>query len=322
MPELPEVEIIKRGLDRALRGRKIIGFWTDWPKYFRPLSEAAFRRHVVGKKIIRVTRRAKNILVHLRGRGGKDYLLLVHQKMSGHLMVGKWLKAEGEKDYEKLPEAWRGQKWVPVLSRRSLVVSMAEPLADPKNRFIRAVFFLDDGKMLALSDLRRFAKMICGPKEKILALPELAKLGPEPLSRRFVYGKFLEVLDKQKRPIKQALMDPYVISGIGNIYADEILWVSKIHPQQRFEALTPKEKKILYKSIKFVLRRGLKYRGTSIDDYRDAQGKRGGYDLVRYVYQREGEHCLRCGANIRRIKIAGRSAHFCSKCQIFKKSNP
>ncbi len=308
MPELPEVETIARGLNRDLKGREIIGLWTDWPKYFKShKSEPAFRKHVVGKKITGVTRRAKNILIHLRESLGKEYLMLIHQKMSGHLMVGRWLKVKNEKDYKKLPEEWIGQKWVPDPPRG--------PFTDSKNRFIRLIFFLRGGEMLALSDLRRFAKVICGLKEEILHLPELENLGPEPLEREFTYKKFLGVLDKQKRPLKQVLMDPYTISGIGNIYADEILWFSKIHPKRIFESLSEKEKKNLWKAIKFILKKALKLRGTSIDDYRDHKGKRGSYNLVRFVYQREGEPCKRCGKKILRIKLAGRSAHFCPHCQ-------
>lgn len=314
MPELPEVETIRRGLNRDLRGRKITSMWTDWPKYFSAIAgeklqkgEAAFRRHVIGKKITGVTRRGKNILIRLKEKNGADHLLLVHQKMSGHLMTGRWLKAKGEKDYKNLPEEWIGQRWVPVAKKGSP--------ADPKNRFIRVVFFLDGGKMLALSDLRRFAKLVCGPREFVLNLPELKKLGPEPLERAFTYKKFLEIVNKKRGRVKQVLLDQSFVSGVGNIYADEILWFSRLHPLRRIELLKDTEKKILYRAIKFILKRGLRYRGTSIDDYRDAQGRRGRYDLVRYVYQKEAEPCRRCGAKILRVKIAGRSAHFCPKCQ-------
>ena len=308
MPELPEVETIARGLNRDLRGRKILGLWTDWPKYFKlHKSEAAFRRHVIKKKITGVTRRAKNVLIHLKEGSGKEHLMLIHQKMSGHLMIGKWQRAN-RKLIAKLREEWQNQKWIPVVTRG--------PLADPKNRFIRLIFFLDNGEMLALSDLRRFAKAICGPKEEILSLSELANLGPEPLERSFTYGKFLGALGSEKREIKQVLLDPYIISGIGNIYTDEILWTSKIHPRRKTNYLKNSEKKIIYTSIKKILKRAVRLRGTSIDDYRDHKGKKGSYNLVRLVYQREGEPCKRCGTKIVRIKISNRSAHLCPKCQV------
>ncbi|KKU91556.1 MAG: Formamidopyrimidine-DNA glycosylase [Candidatus Jorgensenbacteria bacterium GW2011_GWA1_48_11] len=306
MPELPEVETIAKGLDRNLRGRKIVGLWTDWPKYFKlPRTENGFRRLVIGKKVTGVDRRAKNVLIHL----SDNHLLLVHQKMSGHLLVGQWQKASRSRN-KSLADAWAGQEWLPV--------SGGGPMIDPKNRFIRLILFLDDGRMLALSDLRRFAKILCGPREKIFDLPDLKNLGPEPLLPNFGFAEFGKIFERKKGRIKQVLMDPRFIAGIGNIYSDEILWAAKIHPLTRVESLGVKQLKKLYQAMRSILRKALRLRGTSIDDYRDASGRRGGYDKVRYVYQREDEPCPRCRAPIQRIKVGGRSAHFCPRCQKMK----
>lgn len=235
-------------------------------------------------------------------------------------MVGNWSRLRGNRGFltksgqkpekkisENLPENWRGQKWTPVSPRG--------PLMDPMNRFIRLIFFLSGDKMLALSDLRRFAKILCAPKREILNLPEIKKLGPEPLDKNFTLGKFRKLFENKRGRIKQLLMDQSFVSGIGNIYADEILWFSKIHPTARAENLKEEELKTVYNSVKKVLNKALKLRGSSIDDYRDSEGKRGTYELVRRVYQREGEPCPRCGTAIGRIKLGGRSAHFCPKCQ-------
>src|ERR1051325_148432 len=212
MPELPEVETIVRGLNKYAKGRRILGVWTDWPKYFKfHKNEAAFRRHVVHKKILAFERRAKNILIHL----SDNHLMLIHQKMSGHLMIGKWQKIPQK---NSLDEKWAAQKWSPVPPKG--------PAMDPMNRFIRLIFFLENGEMLALSDLRRFAKVLCVPRDMILNLPELKNLGPEPLAPAFTFSKFLELSKHKRGRIKQLLMDPTFVSGIGNIYADEILWVS------------------------------------------------------------------------------------------------
>lgn len=273
--------------------------WTDWPRY------SSLRKRVVGKKITGVTRRGKNVLIHLSG----NHLLLIHQKMSGHLMVGKW-KPKSEltaSQIADLPEGWREQKWIPVPPRG--------PLTDPMNRFIRLIFFLDNGEMLALSDLRRFAKVLCAPEREILNLPEIKKLGPEPLDKNFTFPKFKKLFDGKKGRIKQVLMDQNFITGIGNIYADEILWLAKIHPTARIETLNERALKVIYGSMRKILGKALRLRGTSIDDYRDSGGERGGYDLTRYVYQREGEPCKRCGTEIKRLKLGGRSAHYCPKCQ-------
>jgi len=303
MPEMPEVETIVKGLDRKLKNRKIKDLWTDWSKYFRlPGTEKLFRKHIIGKRITGVSRRGKNVLIGL----SDNHLMLIHQKMSGHLMVGKWEKSN-KKNIADLPENWQGQKWVPVPPKG--------PLTDPMNRFIRLIFFLDDGKMLALSDLRRFAKVLCAPREEIFNLPEIKTLGPEPLDRSFTFRSFRKIFDGKKGRIKQLLMDQSFITGIGNIYADEILWFSKIHPTTGVANLKEKDLKVLYAAIKKVLKKALRLRGSSIDDYRDSEGRRGTYELTRRVYQREGEPCYRCGTAIRRIKLGGRSAHFCPKCQ-------
>lgn len=306
MPELPEVQTIVDGLNKKIKNRVIKDLWTDWPKYFKQTGgETGFRKHVIGKKIIGVERRGKNVLFHL----SDNHFMLIHQKISGHLLVGKWTQISNltRLNLVKLNEAWQGQKWVPA--------KFEGPLADPMNRFIRLIFFLDNKMMLALSDLRRFAKVLCGPAEKIMNLPDLKNLGPEPLDPKFTYSKFCALFNNKSGRIKQALMDQSFIVGIGNIYADEILWVSKIHPLRTINSLKDKDFKAIYRAMKFVLKKALRLRGSSVDDYRDAEGKRGTYDLHRYAYQREGEPCFRCGTKIKRQKIGGRSAHFCPKCQ-------
>ena len=309
MPELPEVETTARALNKLVRGRKIKKVWTDWPKYFRSKSEIVFKKCVVGRKILSVRRIGKNVVFDLSG----DHVLVIHQKMSGHLLVGAWKKQHGKwrSDEDGLKEQWENQKWVPEAPKNS-------PFWDPKNRFIRLIFFLDHGEMLALSDLRRFAKVLCGPKEEILGLPDFENLGPDPTARNFTFEKFKKLFEGKRGKIKQVLLDQSFIAGIGNIYADEILWKAKIHPLTRVEKFNEKELKSLYGSTKEILKKALKLQGTSIDDYRKPKGRKGGYADVRYVYGREGEKCKRCSAKIKRIKIGGRSAHFCSHCQKFE----
>lgn len=297
MPELPEVQTIVDDLKERVVGKRIKNVWTDWPKYFRlPKGETNFRRHVIGKEIIGIERRAKNILFDL----SDDHLMLIHQKMSGHLLFGKWAMKKGK---------WKSGIPGPLLTDRN-------------NQYIRLIFFLSGGGMLALSDLRRFAKVLCGPRAVILNLPELQKLGPEPLAPQFTFKKFRALFQPsggaKRGRVKQVLMDPNFISGIGNIYADEILWLAKINPLARVEKMGKPELKAIYEAMEKILKKALKLRGSSIDDYRDALGRRGKYDLIRCVYQREDEPCFRCKTKIKRIKIGGRSAHFCPVCQRLK----
>lgn len=314
MPELPEVETIANGLDKKLKNRKITGFWTDWPKY-------AVKKSIIGHQISHVGRRAKNILIFFKDK----HILLVHQKMSGHLIVGQWTpnysisnfkflisKKIPKEKINQIPEKWVNQKWLPIPFRG--------PFTEDENRFIRLIFFLDNGQMLALSDLRRFAKIRFGTEKEILEHADLQKLGPEPLEKEFVFKKFEEIFKRfsARRPkakIKQILLDQNFISGIGNIYADEILWFTKIHPATPLNNIKPAQIKEIYAATRKILTKAIKLGGTSADDYRDSDGNKGRYFAVRYAYAREKMPCYRCKTPLQRIKIAGRSSHFCPKCQ-------
>ncbi len=173
--------------------------------------------------------------------------------------------------------------------------------------------------MLALSDLRRFAKIILGKDEEILNLPELQELGPEPIDTKLTSEKFagiFEFLNRRKINIKQALLSQEFVSGAGNIYADESLWQAKIHPLRLAGKLNRAELSRLYKALRLVLKRAIKSRGSSVDDYRDPSGRAGVYQNAHEVYHKEGKLCSRCGTKIKRIKIGQRSTRFCPRCQI------
>jgi formamidopyrimidine-DNA glycosylase len=303
MPELPEVQIIVNDLNKKVLGRKIIGIWLDWPKTINLLEDnkgllklikkpafGYFEKIIKNKKRIKARRRAKNILIDL----SDGYLMLVHQKMTGHLLVGKW-KVDGGKTIALEPKS----------------IS-----ADPYNRFVHVIFYLDNGEMLALSDVRKFAKIILGKKEDIENLPEIKELGPEPLDKNFKFDDFNKIISSKTGKIKQVLMNPKVISGIGNIYSDDILWMAKINPFKPANKISKDKLEDIFKAIKKILEKAVKLRGTSVSDFRDTAGKKGRYGDVRLVYQREGEMCLRKdGGIIVRKKIGGRSAHFCPVCQ-------
>jgi len=206
------------------------------------------------------------------------YSLLVHQKLTGHFLYDKWKK-------------------------------------DKVNDYIHLKFFLDNGKVLALSDLRKFAKVELWKTEELLNSGEFRKLGPEPLDRSFTFEKFKNLLINKKAKIKQILMDQNIIAGIGNIYSDEILWRAKVHPFESGAELSEKELRDIYKYIKPVLNQAIKLKGTSVSDYRDIKGEEGRFKKLIKVYQKENEKCSRCGTKIKRKKMGGRSAHFCPFCQ-------
>jgi len=287
------VETIVKDLRKKIIDREIISVWFDAPKLIKKPKPADFEKEIKGLKIEDIRRRAKNILIFLN----QDKVLLIHQKMTGHLLYGKWAIKKT-----------RNQKF----ETRSLI---AGAMREKVNDYIHIIFYLDNGWQLALSDLRKFAKVVLGSKEEIENLEELRKLGPEPLEKNFDFKKFKEAIQKKNGKIKQVLMDQNIISGIGNIYSDEILWTARVHPFKPTNRLNKLELKKIFQATKKILKEALNLRGISISNFRDPEGKKGYYAEHRRVYQREGEKCPRCGGIIKRVKIGGRSAHFCPKCQ-------
>lgn len=286
MPELPEVETTVRDLKKEILGKKILDIWTDSKKLIKMPFEK-FKKEIKGRKIENIWRRGKNIIFDL----DFEKFLLIHQKLTGHLLLGKW-KIEKGKPMTLIKGA----------------------LEDPVNQFIHIIFYLSDKRQLALSDLRKFAKVELLEKKELEK--ELKKLGPEPLEKDFTFEKFKEVLGKKKKgKIKEALMDQKVIAGIGNIYSDEILWKAKIHPLKDIKKLKEKDLKRIYLSMKEILKKAIELGGESISDYRRVSGEKGYFDKERKVYRREGEKCLLCGSKIKRIKLKGRSSYFCPSCQ-------
>ena len=299
MPELPEVQTIVDDLNKKVKEVTITDVWTDWPKYFKrsPGGFEGFKKAVKGEKIKMVWRLGKNIIFDLSG--GKK--LLIHQKMTGHLLVGKWQLND--------------KKWIAV--EKGL-------LAEKVNGYIHTMFWLGGpsskigaSKMLALSDLRKFAKILVVDNKDFKNLEDVKNIGPDPLKPSFKFREFKGLITKKRGVIKKILMDQNIISGIGNIYADEILFTVKIHPLKRVENLSDGELKLIFNASKNILKKAIKLRGTSTSDFRDTSGKAGFFGAVLKVYKREGEKCPnKCGGIIKRIKIGGRSAHFCSHCQI------
>ncbi|MBX4195767.1 bifunctional DNA-formamidopyrimidine glycosylase/DNA-(apurinic or apyrimidinic site) lyase [Candidatus Parcubacteria bacterium] len=303
MPELPEVQTTVNGLNATVRGRRITDVWTDYKSAHKMHKDSIkdakfykeFCRKVCGHKILKAERRAKNILIHLSG----GHTILVHMKMTGHLLYG---------DYER-----KNNKWHAVRDKA---------LQDPFNQFIRFALTLDNGKHLVLSDMRRFAKVTIMDTDKLEESSHLRDIGPEPLETSFTYPKFKERL--MKRPngkVKQVLMDPGIIAGIGNIYSDEILWRAGVHPVSSVIKIPEKNSKEMFRSMKAVLNKGIDFGGDSMSDYRNVYGKAGKFQEHHNAYRRTGKKCTKkgCDGTIRRQVVGGRSAHYCDKHQkLFK----
>lgn len=285
MPELPEVETTIRQLKEKVLQRTFLNVWTDFPKMIKvPKNFKEFKKKIKNRKIQRIWRAGKNIIFDLSG----DLSLLIHQKLTGHLLYGIWNIKHG---------IWESK--------------VPGPLKEKINCYIHLVFYLSDGKMLSLSDLRKFAKIELAGREEIRK--ELKVLGPDPLEINS--NEFKQRLTGRKGKIKQVLMDQRVISGIGNIYSDEALFEAKINPLREVRSLGNKEIRGIYIALRKILKKAIEVKGESISDYRTLSGEKGGFDPLRKVYRREGEKCLRCSAIIKRVKIGGRSAHYCPKCQ-------
>ncbi len=275
MPELPEVETTVKDLQTKVPLRTFVDVWTDTKKIIKkPKDFEEFRKQLKGKKIQKIWRRGKNIIFEL----SDGFSLLIHQKLTGHLLYGEWKK-------------------------------------DRANTYIHLKIFLDNGEVLALSDLRKFAKVELWRTKDLKNSKELKSLGPEPLEKSFTFERFKKVLKNRKGKIKQVLMNQQIIAGFGNIYSDETLWEAKVHPFKDVSKLSNLELKKIYTAGQRILRKAIKLKGESISDFRRISGEKGGFDPLRKVYRREGEKCFRCGTIIQRKKIAGRSTHFCPKCQ-------
>jgi len=271
MPELPEVETIRRDLLPILRGRAFTSFWVS-PDALRLVlspSPADLARLLPGKRIEDVSRRGKFLVFHL----SDGLYLLVHLRMTGALLH--------------------------------------RPAGAPPDRYVRAILSLDDGSELRFSDLRKF-----GAFWLVTDLsPVLGRLGPEPLEGGLTPSLLRELTARRRAPIKSLLLDQRALAGLGNIYADEALFAAGLHPQRPASSLSESEVKRLHGAIRRVLAAALDDRGASFSDYVDASGREGRHQLRVQVFRRTGQPCYVCGREIARVKVAGRSSHFCPRCQ-------
>lgn len=291
MPELPEVETIKRQLAGKIAGKKIREAEIFLPKIVKtPLNK--FKRAIFGSVIKNVKRRAKLLIISL----ANGYSLLIHLKMTGQLI------------YEK-----------------------SETKSSESNKYTHVIFNFTDGSRLLFNDLRQFGYIKLFKNNEVKKLLD-KEYGPEPLKNNFTIETFKNILAKKprakrkffsKKPsfrptgrkIKQFLMNQKNIAGIGNLYADEILFYADIMPARKISALASNEIKKIFIGIKKILKEAVKYRGSSVDNYLDARGRAGEYHLRLKVYGRKAQPCKKCNGRIQKIKLFGRGTHFCPKCQ-------
>lgn len=292
MPELPEVETIRQDLNERLIGyqfKKVIVY------DFRNVAPSAsfLTKKLVGLKIIKFDRRGKLLIIRL---SDKNLNLLIHLKMTGQLILQfkKEILAGGHS-----------------LSNDSFLGAVGGSLP---NSYTRVQFNLSKGAKLYFNDLRKFGYIKLIQTEKLNSILKIA-FGPEPLDKEFSLIFFQNLLKRHKVPIKALLLNQSAISGLGNIYVDESLFIAKIKPTRISNLLNNDEVKNLRLAIRRVLIKAIKYRGTTFSDFVDLKGKRGNFSDHLLVYGRKGQNCLKCNQEIKKIKLVGRGTHYCSNCQ-------
>ncbi len=279
IPELPEVETIRRDLEKEVIGRKIKTVEvTGLRSIRRHPSKKAFITRLEGKKITGVARKGKYLLLKLE----EGDVLVIHLGMSGQL-----LRAKGPK----------------------------EALA--KHTHVNITF--TQGGQMRYVDPRTFGELFVAQEDEVDSMvPELAHLGFDPLEQMISWNRFGHMLVARTMKLKALLMDQKFVAGIGNIYSDEILWASGLRHDRDSNSLTSQEIRRLYRAMVETLQDAIKHRGSSLADeqYRDLFGKIGAYQSQHKVYDREGQACPRCRSTVARLKVGGRSSFYCPQCQV------
>jgi formamidopyrimidine-DNA glycosylase len=285
MPELPEVETIRNDLNKKLKGETIQSVFITLARQVRG-SSSYFKNFLQGKVIDKFNRRGKLIYTSFQN---SDKFLLIHLKMTGQLIYckGDNLIAGGHSDSK-------------------------EPSCEME-KHTRLVFEFKNGASLKFNDQRTFGYLEIVDKKRLEEV--LAKFGPEPLKKDFSLDYFQKLSKTRSTNIKALLLNQEHIAGIGNIYADESLFMAGILPWRPALSLTKTETEKLHKAIKDVLRLSIKSRGTTFNNYRDAEGNRGEFVKKLKVFGKKGEPCPKCGRPIEKNKTAGRGTHYCLHCQ-------
>jgi formamidopyrimidine-DNA glycosylase len=292
MPELPEVETIKKQLEKSIVSKKIKSAEILYPRFIN-VSVKEFQQAIAGAKIKGIRRRAKLLIIDL----SNSYSLLCHLKMTGQLIHSPKHRPEH-----------RGPSSV-----KSVKLTEDGPLLIHHTHI---VYRFANGDVLIHSDIRKFGYVKLMKTSEVESYLNKAGYGIEPLEKEFSFAIFKKIIrSKPQQKIKQFLLDQKNIAGIGNIYADEICFYAGVRPDKKISELSENEIKKIFLGIKKILTGAIKYRGSSISDYRDSQGRRGEYQLRLKVYGRHKEKCAKCGNKIQKTKLFGRGTHFCPKCQ-------
>ena len=289
MPELPEVETVKRGLSTLIIEKVVKDVTYDTLKSF-PNVPAEIKKFLIGSEVRAVRRRAKVLLIDL----SSGYSLMIHLKMTGQLVF------RGEENFGAGHPSG------------SLIGTLPD-------KSTRVTLQFKDGSQLFFNDQRKFGWMKLMPTVAIEKEPFMLKVGPEPLGDNFSPRQFAARFKRRARSsIKAALLDQTVIAGVGNIYADESLWGAKLHPATLTGQLTQAQLEKLYEEVRLVMNLSIEKGGSTDRNYVNAEGKKGSYIAFARVFRRAGLPCPRCGTLIIKTRVAARGTHLCPSCQTVK----
>lgn len=331
MPELPEVETIRRGLQRQIIGKTISKIIIKKPNLIKQ-SGRSFRKELVGKQFGKIDRIGKLLIFTItQSQNGTNDIqtdtkttkryLLIHLKMTGQLVYcdDKSFVAGGHANSKKEEEQFMNGK-SEIFCRPGKYTHIIFELKEKRKNhaFIHSKLFFND--------LRQFGMLKVVTEEELKKIK--SKYGIEPGQANFTFSNFKKALKNKKTNIKATLLNQNIISGLGNIYVDESLFASKIHPQRPANSLTINEQKRLFNAINRIIKLAIKNNGTTFSDFIDSKGRKGNFKQKLKVYGRQNKPCLRCAKNtklknkklnqeqfIQKIKVAGRGTHFCPHCQ-------
>ena len=286
MPELPEIEIVKRSLSKMINKSEIVDVKIN-NKNLRYKIPHVFSKDLIGEKILKISRRSKYLIFHF-----KKKLLLAHLGMSGKILL--------KRDTDNAVFKTSFYHSFNILQKHNHV-------------YIK----LNNGLMLIYNDVRRFGFLKLYYNIKLNEIVFLKKLGLEPFSKKFNTKYFKNFIFNKKRNVKNLLMDQTFISGLGNIYVNEVLHMSKIYPLRACDSLNKIEMKNLILNIKKILKFSISKGGASIKDFQNTTGKSGSFQQFFHVYEQENKNCSRisCKGKIKKIQISNRSSFYCDTCQ-------
>ena len=273
MPEMPEVEIIRRYLDKQLTGQRIMGVDLLLPRQIKWPEPEGYRAMAIGRTIAGMNRRGKYLLMALDN--GSE--LVFHLRMTGRLVY--------------------------------------EPDGVNHDSHARLLFQLDGGGLLVYGDTRTLGTLYALSPGERWRIHGLAEMGPEPLTEDFTPAYIQQTAKGRRTAVKSFLLNQKYIGGIGNIYADEALFLAGIHPLRPVGSLSAAECQRLHQSVNTVIAAGIRDGGTTFRDYKNGEGKQGSHQEQLYVYNRQGQPCRRCGTEIEKMTVGGRGTHLCPQCQ-------